>query len=105
MRKNVVRAWLAATCVACAVHGAGAAALYYVIDLSDGPNAASYPIEMLENEPSSGWTSEYKTTKLVLRRIEAGSFIMGEDQKDASHRVTLTKPFTVMRGDRPHDFT
>lgn len=67
---------------------------YCVIDLSAGPKAEFYPIAYLDSEPSGGFnTWEYKTTKLVLKRVEAGSFIMGEDQSDESHRVTLTKPF------------
>ena len=69
-------------------------ATYCVIDLSGGANATSYPVTYLAEPPSGGFNVEaYKTTKLVLRRIEAGTFIMGEDQSDESHRVTLTKPF------------
>ena len=67
--------------------------LYCVVDLADGADAASYPVTRLTALPEGGWTDEYKATKLVLRRIPAGSFIMGEDQTDESHRVTLTKPF------------
>ena len=67
--------------------------LYCVVDLSGGTDAASYPVTRLTALPPGGWADEHKTTKLVLRRIPAGSFIMGEDQTDESHRVTLTKPF------------
>lgn len=66
---------------------------YCVIDLSDGPNAVVYPVSYLSDFPSKGWIYEYKTTKLVLRRIPAGTFIMGNDQTNESRRVTLTKPF------------
>lgn len=66
---------------------------YCVIDLSSGLNAVVYPVSYLSDIPSGGWTGEYKTTKLVLRWIEAGSFVMGDDPSDESHRVTLTKPF------------
>ena len=69
--------------------------LYCVVYLSAGPNAAKYPVSYLAAEPKGGWTDEYKTTKLVLRRIEPGTFIMGNDQKDESHRVTLTQPFYI----------
>ena len=69
--------------------------LYCVVDLSAGPNATNYPISYLSAEPKGGWTDEYKTTKLVLRRIEPGTFIMGVDQKDEFHRVTLTKPYYI----------
>ena len=69
---------------------------YCVIDLSAGPDAEKYPVTYMAKPPKGGFnTDEYKTTKLVLRRIEAGSFIMGEDQKDESHRVTLTMPFYI----------
>ena len=67
--------------------------LYCVIDLSGGFNAADYPVSYLSGIPSGSWTDEYKTTKLVLRYIPAGSFIMGSDQSYESRRVTLTRPF------------
>ena len=67
---------------------------YCVIDLSGGPDVEQWPVSYFSGVVSvGGWTDEYKTTKLVLRRIEAGTFIMGDDQTDESHRVTLTKPF------------
>ena len=62
--------------------------LYCVIDLSAGPNARKYPVSYLAAEPKGGWTDEYKTTKLVLRRIEPGKFMMRDN-----YEVTLTKPF------------
>ena len=69
-------------------------AMYCVIDLSGGADATSYPVTYMAEPPSGGFNvDEYKTTKLVLRRIEAGTFIMGNDQSDESHRVILTKPF------------
>ena len=73
----------------------GGIKLYCVIDLSAGPTASNYPVSYLDAEPKGGWTDEYKTTKLVLRRIEPGTFIMGDDQTNESHRVTLTKPFYI----------
>lgn len=93
-------------------------ATYCVIDLSAGANATSYPVTYLAEPPSDGFNVEtYKTTKLVLRRIEAGTFIMGDDQTDESHRVTLTKPFfcglfevtqkqyTLIMGSNPSKFS
>lgn len=68
---------------------------YCVIDLSSGTDAVFYPASYLASAPAGGWTDEYKTTKLVLRRIEAGTFIMGDDQTKSSCRVTLTKPFYI----------
>ena len=46
------------------------------------------------------WTDEYKTTKLVLRKVEAGSFTMGSPTNELGrsdgetrHHVTIRKPF------------
>lgn len=66
---------------------------YCIVDLSSGSKSSNYPVTYLEEIPSGGWTDEYKTTKLPLRLIDAGTFIMGEDQSDESHRVTLSKPY------------
>ena len=59
---------------------------YLVVDLSAGANASSYPVSYLGSAPSGGWTDDYKTTKLVLRRIPAGTFKMQNKSN-----VTLTR--------------
>lgn len=64
-----------------------------VIDLSGGPDATRWPVSYFSVMPSSVWTDEYKTTKLVLLRVEPGTFVMGSDQTCENHRVTLTTPF------------
>ena len=64
--------------------------LYMVIDLSGGANASSYPVSYLDAVPDGGWTDEYKTTKLVLRRIEPGTFMMC-----GQYSVTLTNPYYI----------
>lgn len=61
---------------------------YCVIDLSSGANSSSYQVSYLYAAPSGGWADTYKTTKLVLRRIAAGTFKMQN-----TTNVTLTKPF------------
>ena len=73
---------------------------YIAIDLSGGTAATHYPIEYLDEIPGGGWSDEYKTSKLVLRHIPAGSFIMGGRNTDYPgavntnlHMVTLTKDF------------
>ena len=64
-------------------------ALYCVIDLSTGPSASRYPVKWLATPPPGGFnTDEYKTSKLVLRRIEPGKFKM-----DGKYELTLTKPY------------
>lgn len=73
---------------------------YMIIDLSGGTNATNFAISYLDDVPEGGWTDEYKTTKLVLRKIKAGSFTMGSpsseygrQEDEVQHTVTLTKPF------------
>ena len=58
---------------------------YCVIDLSAGAAATNYPVTTLDAVPEGGWTDEYKTTKLVLRRCPAG--------EDPLRRYTLTRDF------------
>ena len=60
---------------------------YLVIDLSEGAEATSYPVTTRTGVPEGGWTDEYKSTKLVLRRCPAGADPLG--------RYTLTKDFYV----------
>ena len=77
--------------------------LYMVIDLSSGANSRKYPVNYLDVAPSGGFNvNAYKTTKLVLRRIPAGTFTMGRRASDYPnatagdlHQVTLTKDFYV----------
>ena len=63
---------------------------YCVIDISGGTTASSYPITYLDSCPINGWGDEYKTTKILLRRIEPGTVTMG-----GTKPVTLTKPFYI----------
>lgn len=58
---------------------------YCVIDVSGGADAAHYPISYLDDVPAGGWTDEYKTKKIVLRRCPAGEDPLG--------RYTITKDF------------
>ncbi len=73
---------------------------YVAIDLSGGAEAASYPVEYFDDIPDGAWSDEYKTTKLVMRLISAGTFTMGSPADELGrstdedqHQVTLTKPF------------
>lgn len=63
---------------------------YCVIDLSGGTNATSYAIEYLEEEPGINAFGDYgcDETKLVLKRIAAGTYKMRN-----AKNVTLTRPF------------
>lgn len=71
--------------------------LYCVIDVSRGSSAAKFSVTYLLNMPRGGWTDEYKKTKLVLRRVDAGTFVMGSAAQafNQPHQVCLTKPFYI----------
>ena len=101
--------------IACAISGltlhakwALPSKTYLVIDLSAGPDAEGYPMSELTTVPVGGWTDEYKTNKLVMRRIANGSFMMGSEPTEVGakipgspyiyndakpHQVTISKPF------------
>ena len=79
---------------------------YMVVDLSGGTSATSYPVSYMSSVPEGGWGDEYKTTKLVLRLIEPGTFTMGSPttetgrdhnhpNRETQHTVTLTKPYYI----------
>ena len=76
--------------------------VFLVVDLSSGARSVSYPIYYLDTVPLSGWSDDYKTTKLVLRRIAPGTFKMRgltsetypiEIQEMVS--ATITKPYYI----------
>ncbi len=86
---------------------------YLFVDLSEGPDATSYPVFDLDDVgflfwPVEDWPDDFKTRLLVLRKIPAGIFTMGSPQaelgrklqwwdwdSERQHRVVLTKDFYV----------
>ena len=79
---------------------------YMVIDVSRGSNETTYPVDFVTGVPASYFnTEEYKTGKIVLRRIHQGSYVAGSPKNEAyrakasgdetQHYVTLTKPFYI----------
>ncbi len=86
---------------------------YCVIDVSGGSKAEKYPVIYLDDVPAGGWTDDYKTKKIVLRRIDkpsgvyyAGVFEVTEAQwaKVMGGSDTSSKPkddvsYNTIRGD------
>jgi formylglycine-generating enzyme required for sulfatase activity len=61
-----------------------------------------FVVSNLAAVPPDGWTAEHKTTKLVLRRIQAGTFLMGSppdelgrDADETQHSVTIARDFYI----------
>jgi uncharacterized repeat protein (TIGR02543 family) len=98
--------------------------VFLVIDLSGGSEALAYPVSVLKDIPPEGWSDEYKTSKLVLRKIRAGAFARGSSRGELGHcpdepqyAITLTKDFYIgvfevtqrqwelVMGNRPSYFT
>ena len=76
---------------------------YMVLDLSGGAGE-SIPVEFVSAPPAGGWNQDiYKTTKLVLRRIPAGTFRMGSPEgelgrnanRETQHTVLFTNDFYI----------
>ena len=70
-------------------------ALYCIVDLSSGAGTTSYPIVYTNEIPGGSWSDEYKTSKLVLRRIEAGRFGVYSLGDIALPTNTLTRPYYI----------
>ena len=76
-------------------------ALYMVVDLTDGPDAERYPVRHTNSLPNLD-DDTCRTTKLWLRRIPKGTFMMGapEDElgrfaRETPHKVTLTQDYFI----------
>ena len=77
---------------------------YMVIDVSGGSETNCHPVVFLNGTPPNGFTTdEYKGDKIVLRRINPGSYVAGSpvgehgraEAREVQHRVMLTKPFYI----------
>ena len=84
---------------------------YLVVDLSGGPSAISYPVTKLSDVPDGGWSKEYMTTKLVLRKITAGKMpttdediTLTDDYYVGVYEVTQAQWQAIM-GENPSEYT
>ena len=60
---------------------------YIVVDLVDGG------YEFLSDVPAGGWTAAHKSSKMVFRRISAGTYTLGEDQATYEHLEHANPPY------------
>lgn len=75
---------------------------YMIVDLSGGPDAASYPVSFRSDVPAKGWGDDVRSYKLVLRKVPAGTFMMGSPSNELGridnedlHKVTISRPFYI----------
>lgn len=73
---------------------------YMIVDLSAGKDASAYPVRYVRYPRTTAFSVQfnkprYKTTHLVLRRVDAGTFTMGNGASGAAlaHTVQLTQDF------------
>lgn len=107
MEKNFRTAWLAAGLSAALLALSPARAeespSYLAVDMRGGRDAASWPVERAEVPPAGErWGDDFKTDRLLLRRIEAGTFAMGSPEGELGrygdetlHSVTITRPYFI----------
>lgn len=75
---------------------------YCAIDISGGTDAEKWPVTYFDEMPAGGWPIEYKTTKLLFKLIQPGTFMMGprpgafsNSIYENQHKVTITKPYYI----------
>lgn len=81
---------------------AASGGLYLVVDLSAGADAKAYPVAYLDKAPAAGWGTPHKTDRLVLKRVEPGTFAMGSPETETGrrpderrHSATLTRAYYI----------
>jgi formylglycine-generating enzyme required for sulfatase activity len=95
---RLLTALVLATCASVLAVRPGTEDTYMVIDLSAGASAATYPVSYQTVLPEP-IPDTYKTTQLVLRRIPAGTFMMGAPtnepgyEGEIQHEVMLSEDF------------
>ena len=65
---------------------------YIIIDLSAGPTAAAFPVRFVKGDiPASAYnTPTYKTTKLVMKKVKAGTYqVQGSNWARLTHDYFL----------------
>ena len=71
-------------------------AVFMVIDVSGGSTAETYPVDYETGVlPETFNTDEYKTGKIVLRRVHPGSFVQGSPSTEAGRIADTEKQFSV----------
>lgn len=83
---------------------------YMVINVLEGPTATVYPVTYMHGAPADGFTNDtYRSSKIALRLIPPGSFVMGSPTtepgrkggnydttaREVQHAVAITKPFYI----------
>ena len=75
---------------------------YMVIDVSGGRDAASYPVTFTEADSTADFNvDEYKHNKIVLKKVKAGTFLMGSPEDEEGRNITFYN-YNVGGPETPH---
>ena len=67
---------------------------YYVVDISGGPDATSYPLSMSDSLPDDFATNTCRSGRIILKWVEPNTFTMGQTGiATPTHEVTLSEGF------------
>ncbi len=72
--------------------------LYIVVDLSSGPDSDNYPVRYTDTAPNLD-DDTCRTTELWLRKIPAGSFIMGSPEDEVGRELGETQHQVILSQD------
>jgi len=70
---------------------------YMIVDLP--LNLSTYSISYTNAVPSGGWTDADKTSRLILRRISRGTFVMGSPTTEDGHQANETQRTVTLSND------
>ena len=65
---------------------------YMIVDVSGGPNAESFPVTFVSDvaDPAATFNvDEYKLGKIVLKKVKAGTFLMGSPAEEEGRNTCL----------------
>lgn len=65
---------------------------YYVVDL-DGDGEGRYSVSTCDSIPDGGWTDDYKTNKIVLRRVDPGRVMTGCKKNGNEREVVISNAY------------
>lgn len=71
--------------------------LYMVVDLSGDTVTGKYRVSYLPSVPTGGWRDEYKTTKLVLRKIPGENYYAGIFEVTWKQAALIVKNDALLR--------
>jgi formylglycine-generating enzyme required for sulfatase activity len=59
---------------------------YVIVDLASGWASESYPVQVARSPAALDNPAEFKTTKLLLRKISKGTYAVGSPEHEVGHR-------------------